>query len=236
MDARGLTDALEALERNADDQSAFCRPFVELFPVSGASVSTVGALLGSETLSASDSLAARVDELQFDLGEGPCWDAMNGARPVLEPDLRNNPRSVWPAFSAAIRDQPVGSLFAFPLRFGSLRIGAVDLYSTTPMDLTPTQSKQAMLVADAVGKHVLRRALEGIGGDADEPLDALSRRLIHQATGMVLAQLRIPADDARLIVQGHAFATGVTMMSVAKDIVERRLEFRQGESGIEAVG
>src|SRR4051794_29292306 len=102
-DDPGLTAALETLERDAHDQSTYSRPFLGLFPVSGAAVSTVGALLGNETISASDSLAARVDEIQFDLGEGPCWDAMNSARPVLEPDLRGNPRTVWPAFSRAIR-------------------------------------------------------------------------------------------------------------------------------------
>ena len=60
--------------------------------------------LVSETLSASDKQAARLDELQFDLGEGPCWDALRLVEPVLEPDLRNPVRS-WPAFTDAIRDE-----------------------------------------------------------------------------------------------------------------------------------
>jgi hypothetical protein len=233
MEDPALDAALEALEKTAEDQTGFVEPFLAMFPVSGGAVSTVGALLGSETLSASDPLAARVDELQFDLGEGPCWDAMNLARPVLEPDIRDHPRTVWPAFSPAIRDHEVGSLFAFPLRLGSLRIGAVDLYAADPMELSTTQSRQAIVMADAVGRHVLRRALNVIGDDLDETGNALSRRLVHQATGMVLAQLRIPADDARLIVQGHAFASERSMMDVARDVVEGRLSFRQGEFGIE---
>jgi hypothetical protein len=50
---------------------------------------------------------------------------------------------------------------------------------------------------------------------------------------MVLAQLRNAADDARLIIQGHAFATGRSMMEVAQDIVERRLGFSQQDGGTE---
>jgi hypothetical protein len=234
MDDLALTAALDAVDRSAENPSTFYRPFLEMFPVSGAAVSTVGDLLGSETVSASDSIAARVDELQFDLGEGPCWDAMKSGRPVLEPDLRRRPSTVWPAFSAAILEQDISSLFAFPLLVGTLRIGAVDLYGIEAVDLSSVQAHQAGMMAAAVGRHVLRRALNGIGGDYDETGNAISRRTVHQATGMVLAQLRVPADDALLIIQGHAFASGRTMMEVAQDIVESRLAFAQGDSGIEA--
>jgi hypothetical protein len=37
-----------------------------------------------------------------------------------------------------------------------------------------------------------------------------SRREIHQATGMVLAQLNIAVDDAALLLRAHAFASGRT--------------------------
>ena len=233
MDDPALAAALGALQGTAQDPSTFSRPFVEMFPVSGAAVSTVGDLLGSETLSASDRLAARVDELQFDLGEGPCWDAMNKARPVLEPDIRNNPRTVWPAFSPAILDHDISSLFAFPLLVGPLRIGAVDLYSSYAVDLDHTQSKQAATMAGAVGRNILRRALDAIGGDYDDTGNAYSRRLIHQAAGVVLAQLRVPADDALLIIQGQAFASSRSMMEVAQDIVDARLSFSRSDHGIE---
>ena len=233
MNGSALATALDAVDRSAANPSTFYRPFLEMFPVSGAAVSTVGDLLGSETISASDAIATRVDELQFDLGEGPCWDAMKLGRPVLEPDLRTHPATVWPAFSAAIHKEDVGSLFAFPLVVGALRVGAVDLYAVHPVSLTSVQTQQAGTMAAAVGKHVLRRALNTIGGDYEDTGNAFSRRLIHQATGMVLAQLRVPGDDALLIIQGQAFATGRTMMEMAEEIVERRLSFSYGDNGIE---
>jgi len=204
-----------------------------MFPVSGAAVSTLGDLLGSETLAASDEVAARLDELQFDLGEGPCWDAMNLARPVLAPDLRGGTDGRWPAFSKAVLDQGVSSLFAFPLLVGPLRIGAVDLYSAETVDFTSTNSRQAGVLADAVGRLILRLALNEIGGESERTSNAFSRRAVHQATGMVIAQLGITAADAQLIIQGHAFATGSTMMDVAQRIVDSDLAFIRGEHGIE---
>jgi hypothetical protein len=219
--------AMATLGRSSDN-SGLSEPFVALFPVSGAAVSTLGDFLGSETLSASDDRAAELDELQFDLGEGPCWDAMNGAVPVLTPDLRHTDR--WPAFLAASQAHQVASLFAFPLRVGSLRIGAVDLYSVAPVVLGTDQSRQALAMAGVVSRTVLRRVVLGAGDEyVDETANTYSRRLVHQATGMVLAQLRLSADDARLVIHGHAFATSQSMMQVAQQIVDGHLDFSRAD-------
>jgi GAF domain/ANTAR domain len=225
--------AMESLERAASSPAGYCRPFLDLFPVSGAAVSTIGELLGSETVSASDDLAALLDELQFDLGEGPCWDALRRQQPVLEPDIRRGV-AAWPAFAAAIRNEPVSSLFAFPLMVGPLRFGAVDLYSREPVTLDRTQAKQADAMAGVVGRLVLRRALGLVGRDYDHDSNAYSRRIIHQATGMVLAQLDLSPEDARLVIQGHAYAAARPMMEVAQEIVDGRLAFTRNREGIEA--
>ena len=42
---------------------------------------------------------------------------------------------------------------------------------------------------------------------------------------MVLAQLGIPAPDALLVIQGHAFAAGRSMQEIAEEIIDRRLSF-----------
>lgn len=228
--------AMRELRSDVAADADLSQSFVEVFPIAGSSISTLGDLLGSETVFASDAQAARLDELQFDLGVGPCWDALNRARPVLEPDLRDAPRGLWPEFTAAAVADGVGSLFAFPMLVGSLRVGAVDLYARHPMTLDRAQTRQAASLADLVGRHVLKRALikSTADAEADETeQNPFSRRLIHQATGMVLAQLNISADDARLVIQGHAFATDRTMMQVAQDIVAGGLDFSAEELGAE---
>lgn len=224
--------AMSALEQAATS-AGYCRPFLDLFPVSGASVSTMGDLLGSETVAASDDMAALLDELQFDLGEGPCWEALRQERPVLAPDLPSR-AGEWPAFSSAVRDQPLSSIFAFPLTVGPLRFGAVDLYSREPVVLDPTQAGQADAMAGVVGRHVLRRAIDAVGRDYDHAGNAYSRRIVHQATGMVLAQLDISADDARLVINGHAYAQSRTMMEIAQEVLDGTLTFTTGHDGFEA--
>ncbi|MFU8945436.1 GAF and ANTAR domain-containing protein [Mycetocola zhadangensis] len=218
--------AMKDLTHNDGAGADLSRPFVDALPVTGAAVSTLGALLGTETVSATNSQAAKLDELQFDLGEGPCWDAMNSAQPVLEPDLIHRPSRAWPAFSDAIRKEDVGAIFAFPMLVGSLRLGAVDLYSSTPRELTSLDTQRSAALTSVVSRLVLRRALAKF--EQPEPEDAVSpyfRRAFHQATGMVLAQLDISPDDAKLVIQAHAFSAGRSVQEVSEDILARKLDF-----------
>lgn len=228
MQADPFQIASDALAGAGGHVSELARPFLHFLPVSGASVSTFGPLLGAETISATDRLAGRVDELQFDLGEGPCWDALGSRLPVLQPDLTASSPSTWPAFTSAIRAENIGAVFAFPLVFGPLDIGAVDLYSIDPVTLTQEQQQQTLELSAIVSRILLRHALKDHALDnaegSAEPT-VFSRRLIHQATGMVLAQLGISAGDAHLILQARSFADGRPMRDVAQDVVERRIRF-----------
>lgn len=226
--------AMDKLARSDREPADLSGPIADALPVTGAAISTMGDFLGNETVSASDSQAARIDELQFDLGEGPCWDAVRTARPVFEPDVRTHPAGVWPAFSEAIRKDQVGAIFAFPLFLGPLRFGALDLYSTEPLRLSDLHVQQSAAFASVISRLVFHRALSRVGRDETPEADArFSRRTIHQATGMVLAQLNLPPDEARLVIQAHAFAVGRSMQEIAEDIVERRLNFSVSDNGIE---
>jgi len=207
-------------------QAEYWRPFMEALPIAGTAVSTIGDLLGTETVSASDAVAARLDELQFDLGEGPCWDALRLRRPILEPDLRRRSLQTWSSFTPAALDAGVGALFAFPMLVGPLRIGAVDMYTRDPAVLDEAHAQAATRLAEAAGRTLLKRALDTMG--REEPTDdanPFSRRVVHQATGMVLAQLDVSADDARMVIQAHAYATDRSMMEVSRDVLDGRLDF-----------
>jgi hypothetical protein len=215
--------ALDALSRNERQVSELARPFLNFLPVSGASISTFGSLLPAETISVTDARAGRVDELQFDLGEGPCWDALVNRQPVLEPDLSAKSSASWPAFLHAIRDEEIGAIFAFPLLFGPLEIGAVDLYSVAPVLLTPGQQKQTLALSAIVSRILLRHAISD--NDVASEITTFSRRLIHQATGMVLAQVGTTAEDAHLIIQARAYSENRPMREVAQDVIDRRIRF-----------
>ena len=223
-DRQAFVDAVTQLTGATSAGDDLCGPFVGALGVSGAVISTLGDPLGSQTVCASDRVAARIDEIQIDLGEGPCWEAARTRRPVLETDLRNAGGKGWPGAREALRELDIGSLFAFPLFVGPLSIGSVDLYDEAPGQLSPTGLEEGTVLASIAARHVLRRALDDLDsvddGIAGGPF---SRRVQHQASGMVAAGLQISVDDALVVLRGHAFATGRSVREVAADVVARRI-------------
>lgn len=219
-------DLLYAHERS----TSLCAPFLSVLPVGGAALSILAGSAGQSTVCASDDTAARLDELQFDLGEGPCWDAMSTRAPVLSPDLVADRAEVWPMFVRAIEHDALGggvrAVYAFPLFVGSLDIGALDLYSSSATPLEKSQVTDATTLASLASWQVLRRILADQPGlDDDDRPTMTNRREVHQATGMVLAQLGISADGAALLLRAHAFSSGRSVAEVANDVIERRLDF-----------
>lgn len=221
-----FVDAVARLTASTGRADDLCGPFVGALGVSGAVISTLGDPLGSQTICASDGVAARIDEIQIDLGEGPCWEAVRRRQPVLENDLRNAGGKGWPGAREALRQLEIGALFAFPLVVGPLSFGSVDLYAETPGRLSPTEVEGGTVLASIAARHVLRRALDDLDS-VDEGMAGgpFSRREQHQASGMVAAQLQMGVDDALVVLRAHAFATGRSVREVAADVVARRLSF-----------
>lgn len=208
--------------------SNLCARFLQALPVSGASLSVFAGLAPETMVCASNALSARIDELQFDLGEGPRWEALQTRAPVLLPHLRSNDYAQWPVLAKALRDLEVESLFVYPLILGAMDIGVVELYSSTPGPLSPANHSTALRLADTATWQLLRQLLTLAPGDGADTLadsSPLSRREVHQATGMVLAQAGTTATDALLLLRAHAFAQGRTVRDVARDVVAKNLSF-----------
>lgn len=221
--------AVDELRLAVEQGGSLCGPFLSAFPISGAAISTIGGPLSATTICASDATAERLDELQMDLGEGPCWDAVRQNRVISAPDLSfGTPR--WPAFEDAIREHAIASVFALPLRIGQVKVGALDLYSDRRNSLDASHLRDAQSLAGMAVHEVFRRAVEAAGSsdaDADADADGMSRTIVHQATGMIIAQLDIGPADATLVLKGRAFSTGRSVRDVARDVVERTLDFSQ---------
>ncbi len=225
-DRRAFARASAALRLAGEPGADLCGPFVVGLAVDGAAVTTLGDPLGTGTVCASDTTAARLDEIQTDLGEGPCWEALEAGQPVLEPDLQHSSATTWPIARSAMRETGVGAVHAFPLFVGRLRLGSVDLYTDDPGQLSPAKIADAAALASIAARQVLRRAfLDVVSGGPEMADGAHSRREVHQASGMVSAQLDTTVEEALLLLQGHAYGNGSTLRETAREVVERRLDF-----------
>jgi transcriptional regulator with GAF, ATPase, and Fis domain len=225
-----VTRALLAIARDLRDDRVLaeqiCLACVAGLDVDGAAISVLTASTMRETLWASDATAELLEDLQFSLGEGACIEAAVTARPVLVPDLSDPAEtSRWPIYAAAVVEQAgVGAVFALPLQWGAITVGVLDLYRRAPGSLSEEQSRDALSAADAATLMLL-----GLRTDPGEDLawdrSWSNRAEIHQATGMVVAQLEISATDAFARLRAYAFAEQRQLGDVARDVVARRLHF-----------
>jgi len=216
----------EPIPVNADQSTELCDPFVEALHVDGASLSVFDVAGRQSTVCASSGLAARADALQFELGEGPHWEALTSGNPVLCPNLTDN-RSSWPMFSTTAQGLGIGAVFAFPMKIGAAIVGVVDLLCKTPRRLDVHQVSLAQSMANRTATRAVRLATR-LTDDPDEPPVEMAPALrleVHQATGMIQAQLDTSATEALALLRGHAFSTGAPVSTVAYAVVHGRLDF-----------
>lgn len=176
------------------------------------------------TLSVTDPLAERVEELQDVLWEGPSLDAFRTGSPVAEGTVGQECR--WPALSQSLSERHEAILlYAVPMMPDSRVLGVVSMYrhAGAPLEF---DRDGAQFLADAIGVAILGR----FGRTESADLVWSTRDRVHQATGMVVAQLRIPPADALALLRAHAFADGVPLADVADEVVTRRLDFRDPDS------
>jgi hypothetical protein len=216
------------------EPARICRLCIDALAVTGVGISMITDTGNRGVVCATDETAARIEELQVTLGQGPCMDAVTSGAPVLVADVaRGSGLAVerWPAFLDSAYDAGVRALFAFPLRIGAIGVGAMDFYRNRSGDLTDGELAAALMAADAAAMAVLR--LGAANGDpfADDPEARTNFGFeVHQAAGMIQVQLGVPSEAAFLALRARAFASDRPLSDVARDVVERRLRFSPEDS------
>ena len=238
-ESAGFDDRLAAAGADGGRRAAqrICELCLETLPVTGAAITAMTSNENQVLLWASDGVSARIDELQFRLGEGPCVEAFQTRLPVLVPDISEGTHERWPVFAAAARrDTPARGMYVFPLLGGPISIGVLDFYRDQPGDLAPEHLARARRAAQAafwtvLGSRPAARLDPSGSPDPDDDLDdwpsdlPLERREVYQATGMVIAQLDLPPDAALATLRAHAFVHDMPIDAVAREVVARRLRF-----------
>jgi GAF domain-containing protein len=197
---------------------------VDVLAVTGAGITVMGGRQTGPVCVSSQRMAA-LEELQFTMGEGPCQDAFRSGRPVHAPRLDVSVFARWPSFVDVAHAAGIGAVFAYPLSVDGAKVGVLTLYQDDEGELTAAQHDDSIALAEVLTETVLSLQDAAPAGALASGLEeaVAYRAEIHQASGMVSMQLRIPVAEADLRVRAHAFANGQPVAVVAADIVARRL-------------
>jgi hypothetical protein len=211
-----------------DAGQVLCRALTRDLPVSGASISVVTDTGHHSIVGATDELAAQLEAWQFDLGVGPHWEALRTERPAFLYDLHDTTQEgAWPALVAEMASSGAAALFAFPLRLADGVVGVADLYSREPAE---RWSDETIRRAEGLALRVSAGAVRLATASADADVSRTGahavelRREVHQATGVVMAQLDCDAETALLRLRARAFADGVPLLALAREVVARRVD------------
>ena len=195
--------------------------------MSGAGIMLMSGDVPRGSLCSTNEVSELIEQLQYSLGEGPCIDAYNDDRPVLEADLADPETPRWLAFRGPAVKAGVRAVFGFPLQVGAVRLGAMNLYRDRPGGLTDNQHGDALAMADITAQAVLLMQADAPAGqlapDLEESADF--QYVVHQAAGMVAVQLGVSVGQALLRLRAYAFSNDKPLPDVARAVVARQLRF-----------
>lgn len=173
--------------------------------------------------------AVRLDELQYTLREGPCYEAAKPDGPAVSvcSDLGNG--SPWPRWGPEAVELGVGAVVSTALLTGqdaTDATGALNVYSTSPhgldgadldiLLLLATHASLAMAGVDAVTRAQLRET------QLKRAVD--SRDVIGQAKGIIMSRRGVSAAEAFDMLRRASQNLNVKLVELAETLATRHTE------------
>ncbi|MDA8267699.1 MAG: EAL domain-containing protein [Actinomycetota bacterium] len=147
---------------------------VEIMPISAAGVTLISDGVLPRYVAASDPSALCFEQLQTELGEGPCLLAYETGEAVAVPDLAAD--TLFAAFRDRALADGLAAVWTFPLRQGDERLGALDLYRQSPGPLDADAMEAAQTLADVTAAYLVNAQDRA---DLEDSSAALQHRSLH---------------------------------------------------------
>lgn len=214
-------------EREHPKDGSLCAVAAEVTNLSGAGIALVSSGEQYTSVCTSNDIAHTLMDLEITVGEGPCVDACISDVAIDESNLATTLDRRWLAYSPLAKEAGAHAVFAFPVRIGAIRLGALSLYRDEPGPLSAAQTADAYLMASVIGRAITAM-------QAGAPRDTLSAELqreanfdfsVHQAAGMIAVQGSMSVGNALVALRAHAFATNASLSELAIRVVLRETFF-----------
>lgn len=166
------------------------------------------------TLAATGDLLRSIDDLQYELKEGPCFDAIRQHDVITANDLATDER--WPTWGPLVSDKTgVHASMSFRLFTTNHALGALNVYSTIPgrfgyddvLEGHVVAAQAAVALATTLKEAQLKRAVE-------------TRTVIGQATGMLMERFDLNPDAAFGVLRRISQTHNVKLFALARELVE----------------
>lgn len=173
------------------------------------------------TVASSDARAEEVDEVQYGADEGPCLQTLRTGAAVDVPDLSTDGR--WPKYQPHALDHGVRSSLSLPLAVDGSTVGALNLYGYQPAAFDGAARRQVELFAAqaAAALTLVLRTIGLVEDRANLEQALISRTVIDQAVGILMAQQGCTGDEAFGLLRAHSQNNNRKLRDVAADLITR---------------
>ncbi len=220
-----VTSRLRLFGSEADAATAMMSVAAEMVPgaeLAGMTRVRPGGALS--TLGATDPLVDRVDRVQYELGSGPCVDALHSESPLVADDLRHS--ASWPDFGPRAAELGVLSMLSYRLHLeddgdddGRHVLGGMNLYARQPeaFDLD-----RVLPLLQVLASFCALAIWGGSLADHARSVEAAltSSRDIGAAQGILMERYKVSRDEAFGLLAVSSQRTNRKLRDVAVQLVE----------------
>jgi GAF domain-containing protein len=189
------------------------------FPeVDGAGVTVL--LSDGSLYAGSNEFTDSVDDVQYRLGEGPCWAAVAGGHEIRSSRIgAGEPR--WPRFSEAAGRLALRSVLSTPLVAGNEVTGSVNLYARSANGLDSIQPRAVERSAEHVQGQLGAARLVALAASAALALAVAVRERseVDVAIGMLMDRYRIRAGEAAILLDQLARQDEISRATAARHVL-----------------
>lgn len=185
----------------------------------GAGITLIDPAGEQTSTGSTDGIVRRLDEAQYELGEGPCLSDREAMRTMRIDDTLTDER--WPRWTAAVADLPVRSTLSTPLLHAGTAIGAIKLYSSMPGAFTDETRRLlemfAVPAAALLGNVQTDDLPRRLSDDLRSSLH--TRDTVALAKGILMERNGMDTDEATAFLISTSRSSGNTLHAVAQDLV-----------------
>lgn len=221
MDPGIVFDELARLLYSGDDydqlHQAICDAAVRL--VDGCDHASIMLAQGGalRTAAASDDTARRIDQLEREIGEGPCVDAIHQDGVHFDRDLSAAP--TWPRLSERIvAETTVRGMAGFRLLVDDRKMGALNLFSNQTHGLTEDSVDQGALLAAFASVALIAAAHQEQARTLRDGL--ASNREIGKAIGLMMAFHKVDDQAAFEILRRASQEMNLKLSEIAGQVID----------------
>jgi hypothetical protein len=170
------------------------------------------------TAATTDPVARRIDQIELEVGEGPCVDAVIAEAYQHDPDL-TTAVTPWPRFTERIvAETPVRSAIGYRLLLEGDKVGALNLFSDVPGGLGEKSADTGAVIASFASVALMAIRAREEAATLRQGLQ--SNREIGKAVGLLMAAHHISGEAAFDLLRTTSQDLNMKLAHVAQQVVQ----------------